>query len=227
MNIWLLVITDGRLGCLNRTMQAAEANLSGPFSHVLMVNDSGSIYYKSQLERIFSRFQGLSINMSHNDRRMGFCRTYARAWSLIPKDVDYIFLLEDDFVILEPISLSDLASVLCDNPHLSQIALVRQPWNAEEVAAGGIVQRFPAEQWKQKIFFGLCWYEHDMWFTTNPCLIPRWAIDHWVAEPPRCEERFWQALKAVRPDVRSAFWGRTTDRFRVMHIGTERIGFGY
>jgi hypothetical protein len=157
----------------------------------------------------------------------GFCGATAVAWEAARSNrgetVDYVFHLEEDFTFTRSVNLDAIAHVLSLDWRIAQMALMRQPVNPTEVAAGGLVESRPhtfTPRWDEQ---GNQWLEHNAYWTTNPSLIPV-SIPRSFEWPlvPECEGRFTQLLRDG--GYRFGVWG--TGETWVRHTG-ERRGFGY
>lgn len=220
MKITLLMFTDGREECLKQTLKSAEEKLIGKIAHRIIVNDSLDPVFSEHLRDLCHDF----TIIRHTEKR-GFCGAIQSGWAAVPADTDYIFHLEDDFRFNRPVDLAAMAAVLDTHTHLVQLALRRQPWNAEEVLAGGIVEMWPDEYVGHSDGNG-SWLEHRLFFTTNPSLYHvRWIREGWP-DAPECERRFTEELLQDE-EVRFGFWGKRTDDPWVHHIGDQRAGSGY
>jgi hypothetical protein len=194
--------------------------LSGKIDHRIIVNDCLDPDYADWLRKTCYDFEIIR----HTDKR-GFCGAIQSGWAAIPPDTDFVFHLEDDFTFNRPVPLKDMAAVLQANAHLVQLALRRQPWNAEEVLAGGVIEMWPDEYVQESSTFG-SWLEHRLFFTTNPSMYHvRWTREGWP-DAPACERAFTDKL-LTDEDVRFGFWGKRTDDPWVHHIGDVRAGSGY
>lgn len=221
----LLVMTDGRRDCIVRTIPSMIE--LGAFSELWIHDDSGDPEQWRWLARTFPLFELIAP-----PRRLGFGGAIRNAWATLRScsTASHVFHLEDDFVLSAPVHLGELHDVLEAAPHVVQCALLRQPWNAAEVAAGGIIGQHPddyvqcsgvvAEDRRPE------WVEHRRFFTTNPSLYRRELLDvGWPTGPE--SEGVFSARVFTDPAARSAFLGKITDRPRVEHIGHHRVGSGY
>lgn len=196
-SVALMVISDGRDEYLQRTLLSAVQHLPS-FDQLVHVND--------------------------RDHELGFAGAIQAGWDQI--DTDYVFHLEADFTIDRRVPLDRMLEALRADRGLTQIALLRQPWNEQEIAAGGIVELDPAAYKRRSAPSSPHRYlEHRKFWTTNPSLYPRWIVDRGWPQRPNSEGHFGLELFAERAHWRSAFWG-TGDPW-VTHIGTERAGVGY
>jgi len=200
MSIALLLISDGRDEYLARTRASAVAMLPR-FDHVIHVDDAG--------------------------HELGFAGAIQEGWRrVLATDAHYVFHLEQDFTFNRPAGVAGMAQVLRARPHLAQLALRRQPWNAAERAAGGIVEQHP-DDYVERALGPYRWLEHRRFFTTNPCLYRRWICAQDWPDGPESEGRFGIELLQRRPDMRFAFWGARDSGEAVTHIGEMRAGVGY
>ena len=117
--------------------------------------------------------------------------------------------------------------VLDYHPHLTQLALRRQPWNATEAAAGGIVQSNPRAYVECCDTDGNVWLEHRLFHTTNPSLVPRrvLATHPWPTVPH--SEGVFSADVFTDPKAHAGYWGARESGEWVRHIGIVRAGRGY
>jgi len=226
MSLTVMVITDGRRECMEPTMRAMRANLVGPIDRVVIINDSADPAYAEFLDFAYPGFERV-----HHQSRRGFGGAIQSGWDNLG-DTDWVFHLEDDFVLERPVNLLDMQATLCGQPHLAQLALLRQPWNADEWAAGGIVQQHPTEYQEHTSPRG-AWLEHRLFFTTNPSLYPKSLTTLGWPEGPQSEGRFGmrllrEGMPGVEPTrLRFGFWGARGQLPLVNHIGTDRAGVGY
>jgi hypothetical protein len=130
-----------------------------------------------------------------------------------------------DFTYNAPVALDRMIAVLKRHPHIVQVALKRQPWNAEECAAGGIVECHP-DDFRQRHDAGDIFTEHRRFFTTNPSVYPAALCAQGWPQVPQSEGMFTHRL-LEDPDVRFAFWGAKFDPPLVEHVGATRAGHGY
>ena len=170
--ITVVVVADGRKEYLTRAVESL-ARLRGPISVRLIHDDSGEAPFTSWLwETYGDRWQVHSTG-----RRLGFARAMksAREWVADHDRNPRVWWHEQDFVLTRDIDLEAMGTVLDAHPGLAQMALRRQPWNAAERAAGGIIERWP-DDFDPVTTRGHDWLRHRRWFTTNPAPLPRSVI---------------------------------------------------
>jgi hypothetical protein len=166
-SVVLLVMTDGRRDCIERTLASAAENLHGPIRRRVIHDDSGDGEYAAWLRH---RFPGFSV-ISDPHGRQGFGGAINSAWAKVGHGQEsYVFHLEDDFVFQRPVSLEPMMTILGTHPYLVQLALRRQPWNDEERTAGGIVEQYPADYADK----GCC--DDHQWLEHRRCIAGRSAI---------------------------------------------------
>jgi hypothetical protein len=207
VSVALVVITDGRWRYLERALLAASHFIRYPFTHLRLVDDSGS-------RTGCPSPKGFEI-FRHAERR-GFAAAVQTAWRALPPEIEYVFHLEEDFVLTESLNVDAMAGVLGMNPRLAQLVLKRQPSIASpaELAAGGILEMDPDLYTDRD-----GWVEHRRLFSLNPCLVPRHITDRgWPSHAG--EAQFTQTLLA--DGYYFGFWGKREDSPRCMHIGDQR-----
>lgn len=227
--IALLVMTDGRRDCLVRAMDSAENNLIGDIGDRFIHDDSGDRNHRVWLRNTYPQFELIS-----NGFRNGFGGAIRQAWRYIQdySDAAHVFHLEDDFLFNRPVEVDAMAAVLDTRPHLAQMALRRQAWNAAEIAAGGIVEQHPCD-YTQVDYGGRSWLEHRRFFTTNPSLYRRSLTGVEWPHGAHSEGVFTHRLlergtpEVPGDQVRFAFWGARDSGDAVEHIGAVRVGAGY
>lgn len=222
--IVLLVMTDGREGCIERSIPAALQALqpAHELTRRVIHDDSANPVYRSMLRERFPDFQVIG-----GDERRGFGGAIQHAWRYL-LDVapePYVFHLEDDFLLTRPVNLVDMRRALRHHLHLEQLALLRGPVNRAEHAAGGVIEQHPGDY--TTVECGLCgeWREHRRFWTTNPSLYRAQLTARGWPDGGDSEGRFGIELFRQRPDARAAFWG--ADGVWCEHIGHERVGTGY
>jgi hypothetical protein len=215
----LLVMTDGRRDCIARTIPTALEHLSGPITARVIHDDSADPAYRAWLAKQFPNFEVIG-----RSQRLGFGGAIQNAWrhlrSLQPQ---FVFHLEDDFLLRRPVDLEAMTRALHCEPHLVQMALLRQAVNDAEKAAGGVVEQNPDAYTTVTREFGT-WREHRRFFTTNPSLYRGSLCRRPWPDGDHSEGRFGWDLFAEDPDAKCAFWGEGE---WVEHIGDVRAGTGY
>lgn len=218
--VTLVVLTHGRRDCISKTIPAALANLQGlPVTHIIVSDDSGDVEYGCWLRRWVPGAEVISSSKS-----TGFAGNVRRAWdAALGTGTPWIFWLEDDFEILQPIPLDSMSGVMLAHPHLTQMLLKRQPWFPNEVEAGDLIAVHPDAE--QAEWDGLHWVEHAKGHWTNPHLVRReFLAEHTWPTGGGSEAVFGRQV--MRGGRKSAFWGKIGDPPLVNHMG-ERTGHGY
>lgn len=163
------------------------------------------------------------ITIDDHDHQLGFAGAIQAAWQQV--DCDYVFHVELDFLFNERVDLDEMIDLLDRHPELAQVALKRQPWNPNEIAAGGIIEQHPDDYTERSDAYAT-WTEHRRFFTTNPSVYPRRIVRVGWPQVPESEGIFTHTLLRD-PHLRFAFWGAKHDPPRVHHIGQVRAGVGY
>lgn len=207
----LVVITDGRQACIEKTIDRFNEIIKFDFFEKLIINDSADKRYHNFLVNRFPEFTVIS----HETRR-GLAGAVQSAWSSVSRESDYIFHLEDDFIFEKPVDISHMIFLLRKNPHLVQMALVRAPVNPPEREVGGFVFQHLADYYQKDDFF-----EHGRLFTLNPCVYPMSTVD--MGWPDHGgESEFTSKVHSINNDYKFGFYGNIYDEPLVTHIGGRR-----
>lgn len=228
--VGLMIITDGRDEYLKRSIDSVENMVPYGFTDRVIFDDSGDDMYRLSLQErygVWYTIKGLG------EPRLGFTGNVRRMWDYVSQSgLDYVFHLEGDFTFNVGIDIDMMLVALnagsIGDRYLIQMALRRQPWNQEEINAGGIVEQHP-EDYEDVSYAGLKWLEHRRFFTTNPSLY-RAELCRSVDWPDRKNSEGHFSINTLAyygPGSRFAFWGRRQDTPMVHHIGNERKGIGY
>lgn len=222
--IALCVITDGRRQHIEATVASARENIDPLLiTERWMYDDSGDDDNQKWLE---DRFPDFTV-WQHDDGRQGFGGAIRELWRRLRAEsgAEYVFHLEDDFTFNHGVPIADMVATLDDWPDLAQLALLRQPWNDAEKAAGGIVQSRPDTFREVPVRHGT-YLAHDAYFTTNPCLYPLDLVRD--QEWPQGADSEGVFSRILRDDhYRFGYWGGLDWPVAVHHNGTERAGTGY
>lgn len=225
--IALLLITDGRHECLERTLVSAAASLLGPITRIVAIDDSADAEHTMRLTGLVGQLNIPHAKITAHPERQGFAAAIQSGWMhLYDGPEPFVFHLEQDFTFNRTAHLGAMAEVLTEHPHLVQLALRRQPWNDDERAAGGIVEQHPDDYEDRSDRHGHEWLEHRRFFTTNPSLYRRELCARGWPQVRHSEGIFTHHL-LEDPDVRFGFWGPRHSGEWVRHIGNERVGCGY
>lgn len=139
--------------------------------------------------------------------KRGLAQAVSAVWRTAA-DVDFVFHLEEDFHLLEPVDLDGMADVI-ERDNLAQMCLYRQPWTPQEAAAGGYMRLHAGyEQRAEYVFNRRC-------FSLNPCLIPAHVIrEGWPHGNEAEQTARWE-------DAGFGVWGQLDDPPRCLHVGAE------
>jgi hypothetical protein len=211
--IELVVITDGRTEYFDAMLASLRESL--PWladSRAICVDDSGSPVYAEWLDRKVPR----TWSVIHHPERRGLAAAVQSGWRATT--ADYVFHLEEDFLLSDRVSLMGMMHLLRDVPCLTQVTCKRQPWNESEIAAGGIMEQDRGNYIEKRSLFHT-WTEHRDLFSLNPSLIPRRIIR--MGWPASNEAGMTERVNAASWS-RQAYWGGKMDPPIVTHIGRRR-----
>jgi hypothetical protein len=219
----LIVFTDGRTNCLSETLLSFHEKVQYVFTEKIIINDCLGEHERIVVDSLAEKYGFLAI---HNNVKIGFSGVYNLGWSIVSKESDYLFNLEDDFTFNEEIDINSMINIIDKNPYLIQLVLKRQAWNDEEKKVGGIIEQW-AELYEEKEIDGIKWSEHNLFYSTNPSLTPRWVFEKGWVLGNNSEAKFSQKIFS-EGDYKSAYLGGKFDTPKVHHIGQERVSnIGY
>jgi hypothetical protein len=224
MSIPLIVLTNGRRDCISQTILSIHKHLTG-CGDMVIVDDSGDPDYRAWLAAEFPD----ALVTAVAEQPAGYWRAMRTVWDIARgSGADAFWMHEDDFVMHEDVDLPCLDRVLEEQPHLTQIALLRGPWFGNEHEHGGVIEalEYQGQRFTEHTDGKHWWIEHRACFTGNPCLVPRRTFARDWPEGAWSESRFGRLLFAD-PDARGTYWGRRSDPPRVEHVGHERVGHNY
>lgn len=124
---------------------------------------------------------------------------------------------EEDFTYNAPVDVAAMMDVLDADHRLAHLVLKRQPWNGDEIAAGGIIEQWPQDVMDRETA-GNPWVEHCKFFSLNPCLVPRRVFE--LGFPEGSEPAMTELL--LGKGFYFGYWGARSDPPRVTHIGELR-----
>jgi len=207
----LVVITDGRQACIERTIDRFNSIINYSFFEKIIINDSADPAYDKFLNNRFPDFR----IVSHETRR-GLAGAVQSAWSEVDSNSEYVFHLEDDFLLNRPIDIDKMIELLVNNKHLVQMALVRAAVNPPEEEVGGFVFQNLQDYHQKEEFF-----EHGRLFTLNPCIYPMSTVA--IGWPDHGgESEFTSKVHSISKDYQFGFYGNIYDEPLVTHIGGRR-----
>lgn len=198
-----------------------------PITALLMIGDGRDDYHHASRVSALANLPHTDhyIDVQDADHALGFGGAIREAWRRVREtDADWIFHLELDFTFTRLVPLAAMIEALRLCPHLAQMALLRQPVNEQEQAAGSIYNLIRAEL-TPRSFAPAHWLEHTRNFTTNPSVYPRWVTERDWPDEAESEGKFGAYLLRDRPETRFAYWGSGEEW--CTHIGHQRTGTGY
>ena len=217
----LLITTNGRKEYIVPTVESWKNFIDANINNKIIIDDSGNQEYRDWLANTFPDFKIVPLGKNN----MGFS-FLMKTW-LVDLNIEskYLLLLEDDFLLLEELDIENILDIL-NNEHLIELSLKRQAWSAEEINAGGMIERiFNGTNFIQKDG----WFEHREFFTTNPSFINvnrlrKYSKLIYENSGLISEGEFGSRLFTNNPELYSAFLGNIFDKHKVEHIGHIRTG---
>lgn len=200
---WTLVVTShGRWEYLAQTMDSVPR---GVFTREILAYDGPPVDLYEQWLRCFSHF-------ATTGRRSGLTANLTQAWGSLTAEDEWVLHLEEDMVLREA-PLEQMADVLDQNRDLAQMALVRQPWSAEEHHAGGMLH---GPHYAGGLTDEGGWLRQRRLFTLNP-FVARASLLRTLQ--PGVESSLTQ--QCLQRGLSFGFWGGIDDPPRVEHVGYE------
>ncbi len=216
--VTLLIMTNGRQEYLERTLSTLE-KLHGNFSRILIHDDSGDEDYHNWLKQFNYELA--------TTKRIGFAKAMISAWQKLKEDSnEWVFHLEEDFLFMDDVYVNNMIDVIKHNDYIKEIVLLRQPIGYRERIKGGIIALHP-ERYEDKTDGINYWVEHRVNFSCNPCIYKKSLIYEYPWPDISCSEREYGRMLFNDPNIKFAYWGKSTDKPIVMHIGGIRNGFNY
>ena len=127
-----VIFSTNRLEYLKKTLRAqSNLNFYGCEVHKIFIDD----YPKTRNDLMITdlvKLYGYNEIILHPEN-LGLSVTWSEFWELIKdRDYDYVFHMEDDVEILEPVLVTDLIEILERDQTISQVQLARQAWYPNE-----------------------------------------------------------------------------------------------
>lgn len=219
MSIVFVLRCDGRRDYIDQAVASAIDNLKAHFDRMVIVNDSGDHEHASWLEQEFPAFEFV-----HHAERLGMNTCVRTAFQVaIATGADAMFSTEDDFRFNESVNVKKMYRLLHCEPHLAALTLKRNPWNDQEIAAGGQIETAPDEYFDRSCVTGN-WVEHDHLFSGNPSLVRVDAIKAAVNVDMPDSDTYERpaGLAMIAAGYRFAFYGKRDDKPRCEHLGHSR-----
>lgn len=221
-NVMLGIIGNGRRELLDQTIASLEDMIEYPFFDRLIIDDTGNMDYQKTLITEYGQRYRLALHRQN----LGLSGSIRTLWGQAYRaEADYIFHVEEDFTFNEKIDIGKMVDLLDSHSAMAQVALVRQPVNGDEAAAGGMLNfHYPdAEE--------LTYQTYDDWapqigvaqnklFTLNPSLYPRWVYE--IGWEQGWGEREFSDRLFQNPMIGCTYLGKRSDPPKVHHIGNYR-----
>jgi glycosyltransferase involved in cell wall biosynthesis len=165
MTICLVIIGNGRLDYLHKTVAAADQYLP-PVDYRIMIDDSGDPTVAAHLNCFFPTF----AHIHHPENRGMAVAVNTGFQAAFHTGADYVIWLEEDMVIQSALPIQEAIDVLVQFPKVAQILFQRQPLTPQEVEAGTVVGAMAPTNCGY-------WSTQTHIFSLNPCVIPRHIVE--------------------------------------------------
>lgn len=168
MNYLLTILSSGRPVYLERALASLARFLEPKPAAVYVFDDGDSTSARIPSELVERCDPGYRWHASPT--RLGQCAAQAWCWQAAAEsEHPWVFHMEDDYVLLRPTDIRELASVMEAVPTVAQMALVRTPWGAE-VEHGGYIAQSPG--WYERMETPAPWWH-------GQGLVPQYE---WIAQ---------------------------------------------
>lgn len=207
-----------RRAYLRRSMASLHEQVHGPIIQRVVYDCWGDPAIREELRAIAEPLGFYVVGPEHE---VDFTAGMQAMWAYLRKraKADFILAVEDDFTYQRPVDLVPMIATLKRNPHLVQLALLRDACYPDERETGGILGwPLPSFQFRDG------WFEHRQFFTLNPSLFRRSLTERPWPSGHHSETLFGKSLFNDR-SLRAAFWGAGEEW--IAHIGEVRAGVGY
>jgi glycosyltransferase involved in cell wall biosynthesis len=214
--IALVIVGNGRLDYLTRTMAAAEQHLP-PVDHRILIDDSGDPDVIARLQS--DEFAGW-MRVVH-PTNLGMAAAVNTAAHTSHLHIDHLVYLEDDMELISPLPIHRACEILDDDKTIAQVLFSRQPLHPLEEdggVLGGLVKQ--ATEWETHADYTT----HDTLFSLNPCVIPRRVFGmEWPSGPIGVGNETGMTRKLLGLGYRFAAWGTPGNCPQLVHhIGELR-----
>lgn len=218
------VTTDGRKEYIEKALPSWD-KATGDIGYRAILDDSGDPHYREWLAHTFTNWDVIPVG----ETRCGYSTAMRAVREVgLQSGADHVFHIEDDFVLVRPLDLDEIAGLLQERTYLAQVALLRQPWYANEIEHGGLIAALEdqGQHFTEMTDGSRNWIEHRAVWTANPNMFRRDVAKIEYPDVNYSEAAFMRALRESA-SLRCAFWGKRTDGPRVTHIGEYRSGIEY
>lgn len=220
MKICVLMFTDGRNDYLERMLESFSENVIFPEDaelKIILHDDMPEKRDTKHLKKLAEKYNISDLMLAQKNG--GINESVMRAWRKVPKDTDFIWHQENDFIFKKKVYIDTFIRVL-KNPKIYQVACLRQAWYDNEIEKGGIFQCKPAA-YRDANAAGVDIVLHKEFFTHNPSLYRRGIIED--LGTGYGEYAFKNHLLKKGTNGWFAFIGKTTDENIVEHIGERKV----
>lgn len=174
MNITIIFFSTSRYEYLIPMMKSFHQNVdtSGCNIRKILVDDY-PLRRNKEVVNLVSEVYNIDQVIMHEEN-LGYSETWRRAWAeYIPKDTDFIFHMEEDFVFNERINIKNMCKIFDnDSRLLYQISLKREVFfnNGNDFIQNIQSGRTGIEETICDVSLVL----HNELFNANPCIYPYW-----------------------------------------------------
>lgn len=204
----LIVMGHGRWGYQRRCLESVERTVGLDFFDRLVMSLDGGCEPLPPWADHEGRWEVHQL-----PSRQGLTANLAQAWGTLSETDEWVFHLEDDFVLSEA-PLAKMAATLDAFPLVANMVLARQPWNAIEQRRGSVLATIPGLEERDG------WCEHRQGFWLNPMVAHASLLRSLT---PGVEQKLTRQCLDRR--LSFGYWGGRHDPPRCEHIG-ERGGMG-
>jgi len=222
MKVCGLIFTTSRYEYLIPTLKSMRENVdfSGLDVHWILIDDYPQRRDVDVLNMIVDIFSIDKLVM--NEKNLGYSASWAKAWTMIPDDTDYIWHQEDDFIFTDTVSVTDMIKTFEVSPKkLSQLFLKRNSCYSSNDFVDLIHDGKLGEEIESNDHTIVAFRHH--WFIPHPGIYPYWISQEEYPYNPQ-EGTIANYLHCKYPDIYSAAMGDRQSSHRVQHIGEYNQG---
>lgn len=225
INYTLFILGNGRKPYLERTIHSWEMNLIGKPKHQIIFDDSGDEEYRAYLNK---KFGNRYVIVPIGDKPMG--QVYAINFIykyLKDVDADYIFELEEDWVLFRKLDISKLINILEQDENITQVRVPRTITSTHDMKYGSTISFQLNEPTAKHRFVSHKdggWYEvrgRLYFWSHNPSIYRKSMINHTYPESGATDHEYTFGIQLFNENkkYKAAYYASNMYDAYIEHIG--------